>query len=81
MNIDRTKLEIVALILKPLNQHDENTTCTGPHIEFDFKVTGGILGFSFVDGTVLLTKFHYLFNFSVFTDPEDALNLICVKYY
>ncbi len=24
-------------------------------------------------------KFHYLINFTIFT--EDALNLICVKYY
>ncbi len=27
------------------------------------------------------TKFHYLFNFTIFTDPEDAIKLICMKYY
>ncbi len=27
------------------------------------------------------TKFHYLINFTIFTDHEDALNLICMKYY
>ncbi len=27
------------------------------------------------------TKFHYLFNFTIFTNPEDALYLICMKYY
>ncbi len=27
------------------------------------------------------TKFQYPFNFTIFTDPEDALILICVKYH
>ncbi len=27
------------------------------------------------------TKCHYLFNFTIFTDPEDVLDLICMKYY
>ncbi len=29
------------------------------------------------------TKFHLfcLFNFTIFSDPENALNLICMKYY
>ncbi len=27
------------------------------------------------------TKFRYIFNFTIFTDPEDALILICLKYY
>ncbi len=27
------------------------------------------------------TKFQYLSNFTIFTHPEDALNLISVKYY
>ncbi len=27
------------------------------------------------------TKFHYLFNFTIFTYPEDALNIICVQCY
>ncbi len=26
------------------------------------------------------TKFHYLFNFIIFTDPEEALNLICMEW-
>ncbi len=26
------------------------------------------------------TKFHYLFNFNIFSDPEDALNWICIKH-
>ncbi len=28
-----------------------------------------------------VSKFHYLFNFNIFTDPEDVLKLICMKYY
>ncbi len=27
------------------------------------------------------TIFHYPFKFTIFTDPEDALNLNCMKYY
>ncbi len=27
------------------------------------------------------TKFNYLINFTIFTDPEDVLNLFCMKYY
>ncbi len=27
------------------------------------------------------TKFYYLFYFTIFTDPEDTLNLNCTKYY
>ncbi len=27
------------------------------------------------------TNFHNLFNFTIFSDPEDVLKLICVKYY
>ncbi len=26
------------------------------------------------------TKFYYVLNFTIFTDPEDVLNLICVKH-
>ncbi len=27
------------------------------------------------------TKFHWLFNLTIFADPEDVLNLSCVKYF
>ncbi len=37
--------------------------------------------YSFCTYCCTSTKFHYLFNFTIFTGPEDALNLICVKYY
>ncbi len=32
-------------------------------------------------GTVTSTKFHYLFNCTIFTYPEDRLKLFCIKYY
>ncbi len=35
----------------------------------------------FIIDTVLLLNFTYLFNFTILTDPEYALNLICMKYY
>ncbi len=27
-----------------------------------------------------ITKCYYLFNFTIFTDHEEALNLICMEY-